>query len=80
MNFKSILSKLNKKEKIFISLLAGWTFIHFVFLIYAKGSTSFFWPFDEDPILIADYDLTEFSVYGITPWICLYVYKLLNNK
>ena len=53
--------KLNDQERLVVALLAGWTILHVILLSISHGSTSYFWPFDQDPSLRSDYDFSELS-------------------
>ena len=79
MNIKTETQKLTKNERIFISILVGWTSLHIVLVLISDGSKNCFWPFDTEPTLKADYDFSEFFIYAIVPWIIFIVYKFLNK-
>jgi hypothetical protein len=73
------INKFSKNKKLILALLISWTFIHLVFLIISNGDKKTFWPFDSQPILDSDYDITEFLVYVLTPILVLSSNFFLNN-
>jgi hypothetical protein len=79
MNLQKEIKKLNEKEKMIVAILVGWTILHLILFIISDGSTSYFWPFDEEPNIKFDYDFSEFAVYGLVPWIIFVIYRFLNN-
>ena len=77
---KKYINGLTQKEKIVIAFIVGWTFIHLIFLLISDGNKRVFWPFDDEPILVSDYDKIEFFVYVFTPIIIFSTYLLLTKK
>jgi hypothetical protein len=77
---KQIIESLSKKEKMITAIIVGWTFIHFIFLLISEGNKRVFWPFDNEPMLISDYDKIEFLVYVITPILIFLIYLLLTKS
>ena len=72
--------KLNDQERLVVALLAGWTILHVILLSISHGSTSYFWPFDQDPSLRSDYDFSEFAVYALIPWLIFLIYQWLKSS
>jgi hypothetical protein len=79
MDIKRETNNLTSKERIIVAVLTGWTLLHFILLQISDGSKTYFWPFDKDPSLKSDYDFSEFTAYGLIPWVVFLVYKLLNK-
>lgn len=77
---RNYLNNLGKKEKLAVAVLVGWSFIHLIFLLISDGNKRVFWPFDDQPILDADYDITEFLVYVITPILVFATYLFLMKS
>lgn len=76
---KRYIDNLTRAEKLIVAFLVGWTFIHFVLLLISDGRKESFWPFDEQPILSDDYDITEFIVYVFSPIMIFCTYVYLNK-
>ena len=69
-----------EKEKIILSCLIGWSILHTILFLLSdhyESSSSYFWPFDDEP-LRNSYDFSEFAVYCIIPWVVFGTYKLLQ--
>jgi len=77
---KQIIESLSKKEKMITAIIVGWTFIHFIFLLISDGNKRVFWPFDDEPILVADYDKIEFFIYTLTPILIFATYLSLTKN
>jgi hypothetical protein len=72
-------------NRLVISILSIWVFIHFVILSSLNNSSDTkegFYPLESDLSLIETYDLTEFLAYGIFPVLVFFITKLLvdNNN
>lgn len=80
MDSKKEIKNLTQKERTIVAILTGWTLLHLVLVFISDGRTRYFWPFDTEPQLRADYDFSEFMVYGIIPWVIFIVYKFLNRQ
>jgi len=74
------IKKLNDNERKIVAILSGWMILHLILLIISDGSTKYFWPFDKNPGINTDYDFSEFSIYGLVPWVIFVLYKFLNNS
>jgi len=74
------MKNLTKKQKLTFSILIGWTITHLILLYLSDGRIKYLWPFDVDANLNADYDFTEFIIYGILPWVVFIIYKSLNKE
>jgi len=79
MKLQDEIKKLSEKERKIVAFLSGWTILHLILLVISNGSTEYFWPFDKDPGIKTDYDFSEFSVYGLIPWLIFIIYRFLNN-
>lgn len=79
MNLQDEIKKLNEKEKKIVAVLSGWSILHLILLLISDGSTRDFWPFDEGPVMKYQYDFSEFTVYGLIPWVVFIIYRILNN-
>lgn len=76
---------MRKSEKIAVSVIVGWVFIHLLIYITTKidpcgfdRPLENFWPIDGG-IISCVYDLSEFLVYTITPILIYATYKILNK-
>lgn len=79
MNIRSEIKKLNDKQKMIVAILVGWTMLHLILLLISHGSNDYFWPFDKDPKIKTDYDISEFSIYGLLPWVVFFVFRFLKH-
>jgi len=76
---------MNNKEKIILSIIAGWSTIHIILFQSVeqsnclKNQEGLFWPIDGG-ILKCTYDKTEFLTYVLTPIVIYVVYKLLSIR
>ncbi len=80
MDIKSENKKLTDRERTFVAILAAWTVLHVILLIISDGDSKYFWPFDEQPEIKSDYDISEFAVYGLVPWFGFFVHRYLKKN
>jgi hypothetical protein len=80
MNLQDEIKKLTEKERKRVAILSGWTILHLILYLISNGSKKNFWPLEETLDIKADYDFSEFVVYGLIPWVILIVYRFLMNS
>lgn len=80
---------MSKRQRIVVSCLIVWTFIHTFFLIagYYEGEKDRFdkfFPFMSWRNYFSDmiryYDFSEFFIYMGGAWMTFYLYRFINNK
>jgi hypothetical protein len=74
------MNKIIKENGIILGIMILWLFIHFICLMLSNNSAKTeFYPFT-DLKLIYSYDITEFVVYGISPFVLFSIIKLIYNE
>lgn len=71
-----------KENGIVISILIIWLFIHVICLMLSVDSPhskDIFYPFTESRLKYS-YDIIEFLIYGISPFVLFIIIKLINNE
>jgi hypothetical protein len=74
------MKKIIKENTVIIAFLIAWLFVNFIFLLLAKDNyqaKNIFYPFTNTSITYS-YDVTEFTVYGITPIVFFLIIKIVK--
>jgi hypothetical protein len=78
---KNFINSLNKIEKILLSALLVWTCICLFFLSIGISTNVYIRPVEYIFLIhthrIAAFDISEFILYVVTPWVAFVSYKLL---
>lgn len=77
------MEKFIKENGIVLGFLVSWAFINFICLMVAKENAYYakdnLFPFTELKLKYA-YDITEFLIYGISPFVVFLIIKLVQNE
>lgn len=77
------MNKLIKENGVVLGFLVLWGFINFICLMIAKENAYYakdnFFPFTELKLKYA-YDITEFLIYGVSPFVVFLIIKLMQHE
>ena len=77
------MKKLIKENGVVLGFLVFWGFINFICLMMAKENAYYakdnLFPFTELKLKYA-YDITEFLIYGVSPFVVFLIIKLMQNE
>ncbi|MFM1947026.1 MAG: hypothetical protein RL207_1309 [Bacteroidota bacterium] len=77
------MNRLIKENGVVLGFLVFWGFINFICLMMAKENAYYakenFFPFSELKLKYA-YDITEFLIYGVSPFVVFLIIKLIQNE
>lgn len=77
------MNRLIKENGVVLGFLVLWGFINFICLMVAKEDASYakdnLFPFTELKLKYA-YDITEFLIYGVSPFVVFLIIKLMQHE
>lgn len=77
------MNKLIKENGVVLGILVLWGFINFICLMIAKENDYYakddLFPFTYTPLINA-YDITEFLIYGVSPFVLFLIIKLMQHE